>query len=502
MKISNQFTEREKGVIKLLLQGKSNKQIALLLNISKSTVEFHLKNVYVKLDVNSRTEAVLQLSEDNLRKSIAQEQNENLWRSTGDQSAQAEYSSQEKHFFDPKEEIAMKNRTKISIILSITAILVAVGAFVYLQFEKVNNDSSTPNNEQTVPVNTPRGALQVPPEAFTRYYDEVLLLLQSLEPPFHFAAVFVAVDCFVPGGENCGFTESIPFPDGESFYGPVNWMPDGENGFYYRDTQILILNHLERRIAISGVLVPEILKPESQIHISPDARWLVESVQVEDPYASDLVLIKTSSGRVVKLDIGLEECFKTPLGWITPTKFLFHCDISTGATSKKFLTEVRYYTYDVLSDELLEIASGMDVGFDALSPNGKYAIYYEKQNGSRVKDLLNGEIYPSSLPRGQMIWSHDSSRIAIFTDTGDIYTSNYDGSNQKKIYSSGEPGYLSMEWFPDDKHIALVGYFNGNEDKTQMIIVSTNGDVIQYDAIPTTDGYNIIGISPLPAIKK
>ncbi|MBM3179977.1 MAG: response regulator transcription factor [Chloroflexi bacterium] len=66
MKISNQFTEREKGIVKLLLQGKSNKQIALLLNISQSTVEFHLKNVYIKLDVNSRTEAVLQLSEDNL----------------------------------------------------------------------------------------------------------------------------------------------------------------------------------------------------------------------------------------------------------------------------------------------------------------------------------------------------------------------------------------------------------------------------------------------------
>ena len=502
MKISKRFTEREKEVATLLLQGKSNKQIALLLNISRSTVEFHLKNVYIKLNVNSRTEAVLQLSEDNLRKSIAQEQNESLWQSIGDKSAQAEYSSQAKHFFDPKEEIAMKNRTKISIILSIIAILVAVGAFVYLQFEKVNNDSSTPNNEQTVPVNTPRGVLQVPLEASTRSYDEVLLLLQTPNVPFHYEVVFVAVDCFMPGGQNCSFTGRISVSDEEPMLGEVAWMPDGENGFYASGNEILVLNHLERKNAKSAVFVSDIPLTESNLHLSPDTRWMVQSIEVGDPYASDLVLIKTSSGRVVKLDIGLEECFKTPLGWMTPSKFLFRCDISTGPTPKKLVTEVCYYTYDVLSDELLEIASGMDLGFDAISPNGKYAIYYKKQNGFRVKDLLNGQIYPSTLPNGQKVWSHDSSKIAIFTDTGDIYTSNYDGSNQKKIYSSGEPGYLSMEWFPDDKYVALVGYFNGNEDKTQMIVMSTNGDVIQYDSIPTTDGYNIIGISPLPDINK
>ena len=55
------FTKREIEVMKLLLQGKSNKQIALSLGISQSTVEYHLKNVYKKLQVTSRTEAVLRL---------------------------------------------------------------------------------------------------------------------------------------------------------------------------------------------------------------------------------------------------------------------------------------------------------------------------------------------------------------------------------------------------------------------------------------------------------
>jgi len=57
----NQFSGREKEVTDLLLQGKSNKQIALALGISASTVEYHLKNVYKKLQVSSRTEAVLRL---------------------------------------------------------------------------------------------------------------------------------------------------------------------------------------------------------------------------------------------------------------------------------------------------------------------------------------------------------------------------------------------------------------------------------------------------------
>jgi DNA-binding CsgD family transcriptional regulator len=54
-----QLSKREKEVLKLVLQGKSNKQIALSLDISISTVEFHLKNVFVKFQVSSRVELIL-----------------------------------------------------------------------------------------------------------------------------------------------------------------------------------------------------------------------------------------------------------------------------------------------------------------------------------------------------------------------------------------------------------------------------------------------------------
>ena len=66
---NNQLSEREKDVADLLVQGKSNKQIALELGIANRTVEFHLSNIYAKLEVASRTEAVLKLTEGHLRES-------------------------------------------------------------------------------------------------------------------------------------------------------------------------------------------------------------------------------------------------------------------------------------------------------------------------------------------------------------------------------------------------------------------------------------------------
>ena len=56
-----QLSKREKEVLQLVLQGKSNKQIALALDISVRTVEFHLKNIYAKFQVNSRIELILKL---------------------------------------------------------------------------------------------------------------------------------------------------------------------------------------------------------------------------------------------------------------------------------------------------------------------------------------------------------------------------------------------------------------------------------------------------------
>ncbi|HSR30366.1 MAG TPA: LuxR C-terminal-related transcriptional regulator [Anaerolineae bacterium] len=52
------LSERELEVLRLLYEGLSNKEIANRLIVAPSTVKQHLKNIYSKLDVHSRTQAV------------------------------------------------------------------------------------------------------------------------------------------------------------------------------------------------------------------------------------------------------------------------------------------------------------------------------------------------------------------------------------------------------------------------------------------------------------
>jgi DNA-binding NarL/FixJ family response regulator len=58
-RISPPLTERELQIIKALAQGKSNKEVARTLGISERTVRNHASNIYTKLHVFDRTQAVL-----------------------------------------------------------------------------------------------------------------------------------------------------------------------------------------------------------------------------------------------------------------------------------------------------------------------------------------------------------------------------------------------------------------------------------------------------------
>jgi two-component system NarL family response regulator len=55
---SEPMTDRETEVLQLLAHGRSNKEIAAKLFISEFTVKGHLRNIFTKLNVLSRTEAI------------------------------------------------------------------------------------------------------------------------------------------------------------------------------------------------------------------------------------------------------------------------------------------------------------------------------------------------------------------------------------------------------------------------------------------------------------
>jgi len=57
------LSERELDVLKLLAQGCVDKKIAETLVIARETVHKHLRNIYGKLDVHSRTEAIARARE-------------------------------------------------------------------------------------------------------------------------------------------------------------------------------------------------------------------------------------------------------------------------------------------------------------------------------------------------------------------------------------------------------------------------------------------------------
>jgi len=59
-RVSDLLTERETSILKMAAKGMSNSDIAQELHLSVRTIESHLGNIFNKLGVGSRTEAVIQ----------------------------------------------------------------------------------------------------------------------------------------------------------------------------------------------------------------------------------------------------------------------------------------------------------------------------------------------------------------------------------------------------------------------------------------------------------
>jgi LuxR family maltose regulon positive regulatory protein len=60
------LSERELEVLRLLAEGLSNPEIASRLYLSTNTVKVHTRNIYGKLGVHNRTQAVVQAKESGI----------------------------------------------------------------------------------------------------------------------------------------------------------------------------------------------------------------------------------------------------------------------------------------------------------------------------------------------------------------------------------------------------------------------------------------------------
>ncbi|MCE7793489.1 response regulator transcription factor [Salipaludibacillus sp. CUR1] len=66
--LHDQLTDREKEVLRLMTEGKSNQEIADDLYIALKTVKVHVSNILSKLEVHDRTQAVIYAFNQNLYK--------------------------------------------------------------------------------------------------------------------------------------------------------------------------------------------------------------------------------------------------------------------------------------------------------------------------------------------------------------------------------------------------------------------------------------------------
>ena len=125
MVIENDLTERELEILRQLATGASNKQIAQTLEISPNTVKVHLRNIFEKIGVLSRTEAVLYALHTGLI----------LAEGAGLSNNNDEMAQEIVPELPTKTETrpAAINRRRLAVILSAAGVLLAISVVVVWQ---------------------------------------------------------------------------------------------------------------------------------------------------------------------------------------------------------------------------------------------------------------------------------------------------------------------------------------------------------------------------------
>ena len=134
----NELSKRETQVVKLLLEGMSNKQIAAILGISEGTVEFHLTGIYSKLGVGSRVEAIIHLGQPGL--SLDDPKLTNTGETPGEIVLGSGYDGKERFPSEKGDELVVKKSSfsrKSRVIVILCMALALIAAIVLFSFFSV-----------------------------------------------------------------------------------------------------------------------------------------------------------------------------------------------------------------------------------------------------------------------------------------------------------------------------------------------------------------------------
>ena len=224
MESQDRFSERERKVIEVLLQGKSNKQIAVVLGLSLRTVEFHLSNIYKKLGVTSRTEAALKLSEEHLRES-AGEKNDDLRASTVEKAEKAAENGD-----NPIQLRRQKMKNVVYLLTSGVLLILIIGVSL---FGKQISNLSTPKpqaSEALEPIKVTETPIATPkriPTATPTLSYQVLSPTKIEKGNVTFEVSTLLMSCSELSFEvNGTFSSDYPTPSADNDY-PYIVKPEG-----------------------------------------------------------------------------------------------------------------------------------------------------------------------------------------------------------------------------------------------------------------------------------